>query len=260
MRVSGIEQRISPDEVAVIDFTGGTIPAAETARIQDGRALVVLRSGDTFYGRLYDIGGNDPLRITFRTQPTVIATSARRRPRASTSRGGRACRRPGSPGRGSRRGQPGRGHCGSSGLGPAGHGTPGFHRDRASGRQSGAGQGGTFVTIPANRCWIGSGIQVWRGQIVAFDGTGEIQLSDDSNDTAGVAGSMLGRYAQNGPMRRLLAGALLGRVEGGRPFGIGNQRQGLTMPGDGELYLGVNDDSCGDNRGEFTVQIIMDRR
>jgi hypothetical protein len=55
------------------------------------------------------------------------------------------------------------------------------------------------------------------------------------------------------------AGALIGRVGQGRPFGIGDQRQSLGMPGAGPLWLGINDDNCGDNRGEFRVQITRQR-
>ena len=279
IRVSGIQQRIPADQVAVIDFTNGTIPASEASQVQDGRAFVVLHGGATFTGSLYDIGGDDPLRITFRTSfgDRDVSSSETARiylarwdgmPSAGTGSG---------TGSGSGAGTTGLGRqgTGTSGSGRQGTGTSGSGRQGTgtsrSGRQgpgtSGSGrqgqsaqQGGTFVTIPASACWVGTGIRVWRGQFIAFYGSGEIQLSDDPNDVAGVAGSATGRYTQNGPMRRLLAGALLGRVEGGRPFGIGNQQQELAMPGDGELYLGINDDNCNDNRGQFTVQVMTNRQ
>jgi hypothetical protein len=49
----------------------------------------------------------------------------------------------------------------------------------------------------------------------------------------------------------VLAGALIGRVGNSQPFGIGDQKTALGMPATGQLFLGINDDHCGDNRGQF---------
>ena len=54
-------------DVAFIDFAGSAIPKAEIAKMQDGRPFIALRNGDMISGRLIDIGGNDPLRLTVRT-------------------------------------------------------------------------------------------------------------------------------------------------------------------------------------------------
>jgi hypothetical protein len=69
MTVSGDEVRLPLGDVAVIDFVSGgqNLPAAEIAKIQTGRNLVVGRDGDTVYARLLDIGGTSPLRLTFKT-------------------------------------------------------------------------------------------------------------------------------------------------------------------------------------------------
>ena len=56
-------------------------------------------------------------------------------------------------------------------------------------------------------------------------------------------------------IRQVLAGALIGRVGSGTMFGIGNQTVPLPMPGDGRLFLAVNDDSPQDNQGQFRVQV-----
>jgi len=53
---------------------------------------------------------------------------------------------------------------------------------------------------------------------------------------------------------KALAGALIGRIDNGPPFGIGNQTS-LIAPASGILYLGVNDDNVGDNSGQFQVLI-----
>lgn len=65
MMEGGNEVRFNANEVAVIDFvSGGQVPAAEAAKLQGG-AVVFQRSGDFFYARLFDIGGDNPLRLTF---------------------------------------------------------------------------------------------------------------------------------------------------------------------------------------------------
>lgn len=235
LRVRGVNQRIPTEDVAVIDFSGAAIPRAEANRIQDGRAFVVLHDGDTFYGRLYDIGGDNPLRITFRTQDGDRDVNSDQVARIYLSRW--------------------------EGM-PSSDSAASRQSDSAASRRSQPDleQGGRGMSVPARQCWTNTGIYVQRNQLVTFVGSGEIQLSDDPNDVAGVAGSKIDRYARNAPIRSNLAGALLGRIDNGRPFGIGDQRQALPMPADGELFLGINDDNCGDNRGEFKVQIGSRRR
>jgi hypothetical protein len=56
------------------------------------------------------------------------------------------------------------------------------------------------------------------------------------------------------PLPRQFAGALIGRIDNGQPFGIGNQAS-LRMPASGILYLGVNDDIVSDNSGQFDVVV-----
>ena len=68
MMEGGNEVRFAINDVAVIDFvSGGQVPATEVARMQGSRAVVFQRSGDYFYGRLFDIGGDNPIRLTFNT-------------------------------------------------------------------------------------------------------------------------------------------------------------------------------------------------
>jgi len=225
IRVRGAEQNIPTGDVAVIDFSGAAIPAAEAARIQDGRALVVLHNGDTFYGRLFDIGGNNPLRITFRTQDGDRDVNSDQVARIYLSR-----------------------WEGMPSPAPPMPSVP---------NQPGLDPGGAGITIPASQCWTNTRMSVRQSQRVTFNGSGEIQLSADAQDIAGVAGSRRGRYAPNAPIRGALAGALIGRVGNGQPFGIGDQKAALPMPASGQLFLGINDDNCGDNRGQFKVSINM---
>jgi hypothetical protein len=62
----GNEVRLPLGDVAVIDFVGGgqSTPVAETSKIKTGQHLFVSRSGELDYGRLVDLGGNSPLRMT----------------------------------------------------------------------------------------------------------------------------------------------------------------------------------------------------
>jgi hypothetical protein len=55
-------------------------------------------------------------------------------------------------------------------------------------------------------------------------------------------------------MPNVLAGALIGRIDGGQPFGIGNLSS-IAAPASGMLYLGINDDVVSDNTGQFSVTI-----
>jgi hypothetical protein len=69
MRVNGQERRVAIGDVAVLDF-GGTaqnLPAEELDRLAAGQNVIVLKNGQSFEGKLYDVGGTTPLRITFTT-------------------------------------------------------------------------------------------------------------------------------------------------------------------------------------------------
>jgi len=225
VRVRGAEQQIGRDEVAAISFAGADTPAAETAKIQSGRTLVVLRSGETFVGSLADIGGTSPIRLSFRTPDGDREVNSDQVARIYFSTW--------------------------QGM-PADAATlPGVAPDLD--------QGGQGMTIPATQCWTNSARSVRQGQRVTFTGTGEIQLSADPKDIAGVAGSRTGRMSANAPLPHVLAGALIGRVGNGWPFGIGDQRIPIAMPASGQLWLGINDDHCGDNRGQFKVQMSFQR-
>jgi hypothetical protein len=116
------------------------------------------------------------------------------------------------------------------------------------------------IRVAANAGWVRTGVQVRRNDMVQFASEGQVQLSADPSDRAGTAGSTKGRYAGTAPAPTLLAGALIGRIGGGAPFAIGDQSQALAMPGDGELFLAVNDDHFDDNQGAFAVTIRRARR
>jgi hypothetical protein len=90
--------------------------------------------------------------------------------------------------------------------------------------------------------------------VLTFNTTGEIMLGPNPDDVATSAGVKAGRMAANAPLPQSLAGALIGRIGNGQPFGIGNQTS-IVMPAAGRLFLGINDDNFNDNSGEFRVEI-----
>lgn len=107
------------------------------------------------------------------------------------------------------------------------------------------------VRVPATAAWVSTGLDVRKGDWVAFNTTGEVQLSDNASDRARSAGSS--RVAPLAPLPNVNAGALIGRIGmNGQPFGIGDQAT-VPMPAAGVLYLSVNDDERADNAGEFIV-------
>lgn len=115
------------------------------------------------------------------------------------------------------------------------------------------------VRVPANQQWTATNIMIRRGDRVLFTPEGEIQLSGEPDDKASASGSLKGRMAANSPMPAVLAGALIGRIGNGAPFAIGNQSLPLPMPGEGPLWLGINDDQMSDNTGALVVRVIVTR-
>jgi hypothetical protein len=109
------------------------------------------------------------------------------------------------------------------------------------------------ITVQANQPWTSTGISVRKGQRVTFTTTGQVQLSTAPDDIADANGSRQGRFAPNSPVRAASAGALVARVGNGAAFPIGASNAPVTMPANGVLYLGVNDDQFADNQGNFQV-------
>jgi hypothetical protein len=125
------------------------------------------------------------------------------------------------------------------------------------GRNAGTAAGGTFV-VAANRQWTPTGIRVRQGDVLQFSSSGEIHFTGNPTDRAGVAGSPAHKFIGGAPLPTTLAGALIGRIDNGLPFGIGNQTT-ITVPASGLLYLGTNDDNVSDNSGQFQVTISSGR-
>jgi hypothetical protein len=68
IRVNGNDRNVPSNDVAVIEFTGaGSVSADVRNRLNAGQQFIVLRNGQIVEGRLYDIGGTTPLRVTVDT-------------------------------------------------------------------------------------------------------------------------------------------------------------------------------------------------
>jgi hypothetical protein len=218
--IGGAQRTVPVGEVALIEFAGGgspTLPSDMLARLNNGQHAVVLRNGQAFAGNLYDIGGTSPLRVTIDTE------SGRRD--VTSNEIARIYLAP---------------------QGAAGVGTTGATVSPAS--------AGTIV-VPANQAWVPTGINVRAGETLNFQTTGEIVLSADPNDKAHSAGHYGQRRPGPGaPLPNAFTGALVGRINNGEVFPIGNMTS-VTMPASGQLYLGINDDTLGDNSGQFNVTI-----
>lgn len=113
------------------------------------------------------------------------------------------------------------------------------------------------IYVPGNVAWVETEVQIQKSEALVFDPSGTVALSNRPNDFAGPPGAADLRLAgQGAPGPGLPLGALLGRVgEIGPPFVIGYGRQPITMPAGGPLWLGINDDTPGDNTGGYTVTI-----
>ena len=224
IRLNGEERLVPINDVAVIDFSGTPMTAADWAKLTGGQHVVWLRNGETISGTFYDISGTSPLRLTFKSSSGDRELSSAEVARIVLAR--------------------------TDAAAVAVAGTTGTPAPAA----------GNGVVVSARQAWTPTGLTVRRGEILTFNATGEIQLSGDVNDVAASTGSKSGRYAPNAPLPRTLAGALIGRIgTTGTPFGLGNQST-ITAPASGELFLGINDDSFEDNTGELRVEIARGGR
>ena len=67
LRVNGQNRQFPTNDVAAVEFVVSAPPPEAQARIDAGQPLIVLRNGQIIDGRLSDIGGTRPLRLTIDT-------------------------------------------------------------------------------------------------------------------------------------------------------------------------------------------------
>lgn len=214
LRVNGQDLTFPATDVAAVEFAGGAPPAEAQVRIDTGQSLVVLRSGQIIDGRLVDIGGTHPLRLTLDTPS-------------------------------------GQRDFASSDVAQVYLYAPRSAAAQAAAQAEDAVIAGAII-VQGNQPWTDSGIRVRKGDRIAFSGTGDIMIAEDAS--SGVGGSPAAtsptiRY----PVRNSPVGALIARIGNGAPFAIGPNTQPMTMPRTGQLFLGVNDDHFADNSGMYAV-------
>ena len=222
MNVNGQERRIRTGDVAAIEYAGGgQLNADWQNKLNNGQPIVVLRNGSVIEGRLSDIKGAGSAQL-------VVDTNSGQR---EISAGDVAQIYFSVP----------------PGVAPAASAVA------TSGAQATQLESGA-VSVPGNQGWVDTGLTVRKGQMYNIRTTGQIQLSSDGSDVAQSAGAPSGRKAAGAPLPDALAGALIGRIGNGPAFAIGNQTS-ISMPANGRLFLGINDDHVSDNSGNFSVVI-----
>jgi hypothetical protein len=225
-------QQVPLDQVAVIDFTGGTQPPAmELQRVPaTGGQAVVMRSGHAEAGKFVNIVRGDTLLWEDHNgQQQQYPLRDVTRIYLNSSRAQAAYRAPAGP---------------ATTAAPAPVGTSG---------QAQTPQGGG-VQVQANVPWTDTRITVKAGDMVSFQATGQINFGQSSGQQAGPEGNPAA-HSPNYPIPALNAGTLIGKVGSSAPFGIGTNSAPIRMPANGRLMLGINDNEIKDNSGAFSVVI-----
>lgn len=221
------ERKIPLGQVAVVDLAGGAtnLPETELREARGGSHVLVTRNGQLVRGQLVTVegarvsGNEDPATVVFRAEG-----GEERRIRMSEVTRLYLGNYPGA--------------APSTGGGSSGGGSlPG---------------GGRSFTVRGSDQWTDTGIDVRSGDQIYVDARGDIQLTRDAGSRTSANGS--GRGSNNYPVPGFAAGALIGKINDGRPFSVGAGGR-ITVPDSGRLWLGINDDDVSDNSGQFDVRV-----
>lgn len=227
---NGQEAEVPVDQVAVIEFVGGTPSNAELQKLPASGHLLAMRDGGTYDGRLLDLINGELVRwlhpgdrsedipVTLVSRVYMNSDAARRiynyTPAPAGSRPNPGGNRPGGP------------------MIPNGPG----------------------IAVPGNTPWIDTNTAVQRGNQVRFTASGQVRWSIESDALAGPDGSDRIKNPSF-PVPNANVGMLIGKVGNGPAFPIGSQQSPIAMPDNGKLYLGINDVKFDDNAGGFRVQM-----
>ncbi len=240
VRVTQDDQRRLPlGSVALIDKVGGAsgLPETETREAAGSQHLLLLTNGTSVKGRLVAIRGGAGSPNADQPRQYVFRSADGRDQTFGPDEVARV-------------------YLGNYPFAANAATAPAATTNNTAGLDAGQDSPGA-IRVGANSGWVSTGIRVRRGEMLSFNTTGEVQLSENSSDRARPAGS--GRMAAGAPLPSVSAGALIGRVGNAQPFGIGDQAS-VPMPFDGVLFLAVNDDGLQDNAGAFMVSINRQRR
>jgi hypothetical protein len=109
------------------------------------------------------------------------------------------------------------------------------------------------VVVAGGQRWTNTGVTLRAGDVIRIESAGTVQLSPNAADINGPAGAGE-RHVSTAPMPDRPVGGLIARIGNSAPIFVGADPT-LRANASGQLYLGVNDDYLGDNRGEFRVRI-----
>jgi len=220
------EETFPLEQVAVIDFIGGTPSNAELEALPASGQLLAMRDGSRRPGQFVNMISGDTVkwREPDGSERTfMIRDVARIYLNANSARN-------------------------------TFNFTPSAPTGTTGTAASGANANGS-VTVKGDSAWTDTGITVRRGQVVRFTVRGEVKYAPGANDIASPMGNQAYKNPQF-PVPATGAGGLIGRVGNGAPFAISANRT-VTMPEDGTLMLGINDDNTSDNSGAFYVTVVQ---
>ena len=226
------DRSVPQSNIAVIAFDTADPSAAELSQLGPGRNAselerhtIAMRDGSVIHGKLYNISADG------RTV-TINTTSTERRDISSDSIA-RIYMNSGAARRAYR-----------SIIGDA----------RTAVATSGATGGG--LAVNANQPWTDTGINVKRGERIAFHTTGSIGVAQGNSGVGADGTDKIAAPRNRYQVPQMPVGGLIFRVGNSAPSPIGSNSQPILMPADGRLYLGVNDDEFSDNTGAFYVTIV----
>lgn len=109
------------------------------------------------------------------------------------------------------------------------------------------------VSVSAHQAWTDTGVELRRGQEIYFEAGGKVRWGKDRND--GPGGEHNSPRNPGRPIPNRPGAALIGRIDNGDPFFIGDEDGPIRVRDSGRLRLGVNDDYLQDNSGSFRVTV-----
>jgi small nuclear ribonucleoprotein (snRNP)-like protein len=229
LMANGQEKAYPISDVAVVDFGGGSQPSGqELGQLPTSndppelqRHMVVLKDGTTVRGKMYTI---KETAITFDTEQGQrkdfdISNISRMYVSAPGARQLFASQQ-------SQAQNPVTGTTGMSGA----------------------------IVVNAAQGWADTGRTVRRNQRVTFETTGEIKFGSGPDQVASAGGKGGDPSQPTLPVPQTGVGALIGRINNGAPFMIGAGGV-VSMPANGRLFIGVNDNELSDNSGSYMVTI-----
>lgn len=119
------------------------------------------------------------------------------------------------------------------------------------------------IAVNGNQPWTDTGINVKKGDMITFSATGRVSVATGNSPDVVADPNGANNFPaprNNYPLPSMSVGGLIAKVGNDRPFGVGTLTHPISMPDNGRLYLGVNDDGFGDNSGAFYVTITRTGR